>query len=159
MKVLTRRSRPSMSFVASVSDFEVVAFCCCESAEQQVRALGGRRLFPFFSEWKIRYSSEDALASLLSDLRDHGFAMAGGAGGWPPTAVFEQLRDNGKVIGRKRPTGVLLTGSSTHPTEISWAMVTTAYESCLVVVTITRRTIEQASELRGRLGSSSAAVG
>ena len=51
-------------------------------------------------KWKLHYSSEEELARYLSNLRDDGFAIAGALAGWPPAAVFEQLRDKGKVAGK-----------------------------------------------------------
>lgn len=44
-------------------------------------------------------TTEDELAKILVALRDAGFAMAGGPWGWPPAAVFEDLRSKGKVAG------------------------------------------------------------
>jgi len=40
------------------------------------------------------------VGSLLELLRDRGFAFLGVPHGWPPAAVFEQLRDAGKVSGK-----------------------------------------------------------
>jgi len=74
--------------------------CHGESAIRQIRSLGGRRTLLSSKKWKLRYDSEAALAAHLSALRDAKIAMMGASGGWPPAAVFEQLREHGKLSGK-----------------------------------------------------------
>jgi len=88
------------SFVESISDSEIHVVCRSESAVQQVKSLGGRRTLLSSEKWKLRYDSEAVLAAHLSVLRDAEIAMAGALGGWPPAAVFEQLREQGKLSGK-----------------------------------------------------------
>jgi hypothetical protein len=49
--------------------------------------------------WTLSYSSDEELGQLLSVLRDKGYALANAPGGWPPGAVFEDLRERGLVSG------------------------------------------------------------
>ena len=45
------------------------------------------------------YTSEPELANILSALRDQGVAFVSAEAGWPPAAVFEQLRTRGLLSG------------------------------------------------------------
>src|SRR5438105_5577046 len=47
------------------------------------------------SSWLIRFSNTSDLARLLQALRDSGFAFLGQPHGWPPSAIFEDLRSKG----------------------------------------------------------------
>jgi hypothetical protein len=88
-----------VSFVESILNSEIVVVCRNAAAENQLKAMGGKqRLLPP-RKWKIPYKSDDQLASALSSLRDAKIAMAGSLSGWPPSAVFQQLRDSGKISG------------------------------------------------------------
>jgi len=42
----------------------------------------------------------EAIGQLLEQLRDQGFAFLDVPNGWPPAAVFSQLRETGKVSGQ-----------------------------------------------------------
>jgi len=46
------------------------------------------------------YKSNDQLAEILAGLRDLSFCFVGGGSGWPPAAVFENLREKGLVVGK-----------------------------------------------------------
>ena len=71
-----------------------------DSGEEVVRSLGGvKRIEGKAQYWLLRSSGDPELATLLSKLRDHGFVFAGGASGWPPAAVFEDLREKGLIRG------------------------------------------------------------
>jgi hypothetical protein len=61
------------------------------------RSFNGRRIDDHTIE--ITISSRDELPVLLERLRDAGVAFVGGSSGWPPAAVFEDLRDRGLVSG------------------------------------------------------------
>jgi hypothetical protein len=47
----------------------------------------------------VPFNGKVDLATLLGRLRDHGVALGGDHSGWPPAAVFEDLRDQGLVTG------------------------------------------------------------
>ena len=47
----------------------------------------------------VPFNGQSELAALLVKLRDHGVALGGELAGWPPAAVFEDLRDQGLVTG------------------------------------------------------------
>jgi hypothetical protein len=89
-----------VSFVESVSDSDVVVVCRNPATENQLKVMGGKQTLLPPRKWKIPYASEEQLASVLSTLRDAQIAMAGSLEGWPPSAVFQQLRDNGKLAGK-----------------------------------------------------------
>ena len=98
------RSARGPSFVADVLDAQIIVVCGNRHMSKRVRALGGRRRWGFFGlfereAWKVRYASLPELASLLSDLRDAGFAMGDALGTWSPAAVFEELRERGSLCG------------------------------------------------------------
>ena len=48
----------------------------------------------------MKYSTEKELAIIFSKLRDIGFTFSGGEAGWPPAAIFEELRDRGLLQGK-----------------------------------------------------------
>jgi hypothetical protein len=98
--VITLNAHESISFVESISDSEVSVKCRDDTAAELVKSLGGKRALLASAIWKLHYSSEVELASHLSALRDARIAMAGSLVGWPPAAIFEQLRDNGKLTGK-----------------------------------------------------------
>ena len=73
--------------------------CRDRSLNSQLKALGGNRGFLKRNRWQFRYSDESNLASIVSALRDLGFAFMGGPAGWPPAAVFEDLREKNLLRG------------------------------------------------------------
>lgn len=66
---------------------------------KELRSLGARRRLWVPRECQFRYSSRENLGQILETLRDAGYAFVGGPGGWPPAAVFEELREKGLVKG------------------------------------------------------------
>jgi hypothetical protein len=63
------------------------------------------------AEGQTIISCERALQpKLLALLRDNGVAFAGGVHGWPPSAVFEMLREQGQLTGTF--VEITFTGSS-----------------------------------------------
>lgn len=63
------------------------------------RALGARRRGIFGFRWELRCESRADLAGQMAALRDLGVAFAGGPHGWPPAAVFEELRRERRLAG------------------------------------------------------------
>ena len=88
-----------VSYVESIIDLEINIICRDEVAAGNVKSLGGKRALLSSRKWKLLCRSKDELAFQLSSLRDARIAMAGASAGWPPSAVFEKLRDEGKVAG------------------------------------------------------------
>jgi hypothetical protein len=73
------------------------------ATEKVVRSLGGRRTFPWFgSSWTVQTTSQQHLAACLSALRDAGVAFVGGTHGWPPSAVFSRLCEQGLATGHHK---------------------------------------------------------
>lgn len=87
-------------YVETILDNEIRVVCRDAVASSKVRSLGGRRVILMPGVWALKYSSEDDLAHDLSALRDAGVAMGSAPAGWPPAAVFEDLRQKGKITGK-----------------------------------------------------------
>lgn len=50
-------------------------------------------------EWIFSFADDVELARLFAAFRDCGFSFLGGSHGWPPAAVFEDLRTKGMLSG------------------------------------------------------------
>src|SRR3990172_3408610 len=85
-------------FVSSIDGDTVVVACAGREFRRRVAGLGGRREL-WSNRMRFPCRDEFALAGLLSRLRDAGAAFAGAVAGWPPAAVFQELRDKGLVHG------------------------------------------------------------
>lgn len=88
----------AVSYVSQVQDGEVHLVDNGDLDEVKVRELGGRRRRLRSDQWVVPAPDEEALARVLGGLRDAGVPMSGGQG-WPPAAVFLQLREAGLLSG------------------------------------------------------------
>lgn len=86
-------------YVASVQDEDVVVVCRTPALKRTLKRARARREFLRPARWRLRFGADIELASVLSLLRDAGFAFAGATTGWPPAAVFEDLRRRGLIRG------------------------------------------------------------
>ena len=66
------------------------------------KALGGRQRSSDFGAWEFPAPSIEAAGALLERIRDLGIPFRWMEGGWPPAAVFEELRERGVVAGPVR---------------------------------------------------------
>jgi hypothetical protein len=83
--------------VERVQRGRVHVLCHSGSKKKVLRDLGARRtLLPW--KWRIGFAGRGELAVVMSALRDADLAFEGGPG-WPPSAVFQDLRDAGLVHG------------------------------------------------------------
>ena len=73
--------------------------CNDPTIRQHLRQLGARPKFLSRREWVLRYASEQELAAHFGRLRDFGLAFVGGPAGWPPAAIFRDLRDKKLLTG------------------------------------------------------------
>jgi hypothetical protein len=65
-----------------------------------LRSMGGsEQQIAQESVWVLNAISDQMVAILLSQLRDLGVLFADQPSGWPPAAVFEELRDKGYIQG------------------------------------------------------------
>ena len=87
------------SVVSWVLPTKVVAYCQSEDDRHALRRLGARRSLLRRSEWSIPYEAMEDLPEIFRTLRDEGFAFLGGSHGWPPAAIFMELRDRGDLDG------------------------------------------------------------
>ncbi len=88
-----------LNYVEAILDNEIIVFATERGLASRLKHLGGKRRYFIFGPWIIKYSYDLQLADLLSSLRDLGIALAGSSGGWPPSAVFENLRERGHIMG------------------------------------------------------------
>jgi hypothetical protein len=92
-----------IDYIKEIPGDRIVLNCPNAATEKVVRSLGGRRTFLWFgSSWTVQTSSQQQLAACLSALRDAGVAFAGGTHGWPPSAVFSSLREQGLATGHHK---------------------------------------------------------
>jgi hypothetical protein len=67
--------------------------------EGELLSLGGHSVIEGGEIWTIPYQGEEQLARLLDQLNRMGVLLAGGSAGWPPSAIFEDLRQKGLLHG------------------------------------------------------------
>ena len=91
-------SQASHNYVSQIGGNHLVLHCEDSELDQKVRELGASHLIS--GDWNFGFGDKSGLASLLVALRDLGFGFVGGPAGWPPAAVFEELRDNGLLTGQ-----------------------------------------------------------
>jgi hypothetical protein len=82
-----------------VGDNEVKVEAGADVDPKALRALGGHRSLLSRGTWTFPARDEQALGTLLHELRELGVAFAWQPSGWPPAAVFAHLRDRGMVEG------------------------------------------------------------
>ena len=85
--------------VEHIQDGVIRMTCHGPGDEAAIAALGAKRSGVMRTRWEVAYGTDEELAHALGRLRDAGFAFAGGQAGWPPAAIFEQLRARGLVEG------------------------------------------------------------
>ncbi len=71
----------------------------------KLRAAGGRRRWLDWLGGTWSFESQDgetSLASVFAVLRDLGIAFEGAPAGWPPAAIFADLRERGLITGPYR---------------------------------------------------------
>lgn len=64
--------------------------------------LGGQRFTEGGEVWSLPYDGEGELAGLLDHLNRLGVLFEGQPAGWPPSAIFEDLRDKNLLSGSFR---------------------------------------------------------
>jgi len=90
----------TMNYIGQVLGNKIVAHCSNKAAVEVLLAMGAKRKLLNRSRFELDARSKEGLACSLESLRDAGFLFAGGSAGWPPSAVFEHLRDEGWVKGK-----------------------------------------------------------
>ena len=65
----------------------------------ELKKIGAKRSVFNPKIMKIKYKSEKELADILSKIRDIGIPFIGGPAGWPPSSIFEHLREKGMIDG------------------------------------------------------------
>lgn len=86
-------------YVADVQKHRVLIRHFGEQPPKQPPPLNALQSASDSTLWSIPVETGDALASIFTVLRDLDVAFLDLPGGWPPAAVFEQLRDEGKISG------------------------------------------------------------
>lgn len=92
----------SHDYIRSIFGGVIAIHCVHEEKKTLLKKIGATKKFFDKNIWNLKYdeSNEKELAKKLETLRDIGFYFAGSAGGWPPAAIFEYLRDKGYVSGK-----------------------------------------------------------
>jgi hypothetical protein len=85
--------------VESVLAKDVIVRASGSAQVRTIRALRGKRTFFAFSRYSIPYASDEELGAILEALRDAELPLADAPDGWPPAAVFQDLRDRGITHG------------------------------------------------------------
>lgn len=88
---------PLLDYVEDVLAEEVLVVS--QRQTQLLTHLGARRKLFSRTKWYIRFHSNAELAQILDALRNAEFAFAGAQSGWPPSAVFQHLRDKQMLSG------------------------------------------------------------
>ncbi|OIO94751.1 MAG: hypothetical protein AUK03_06420 [Anaerolineae bacterium CG2_30_64_16] len=98
---MTTELRYPNNYVGAIVDGQVRIKHVTPELASILGALGAReQQVAHESVWVLDTTSDQALATLLSQLRDLGVLFADQPSGWPPAAVLEELRDSGYVQGR-----------------------------------------------------------
>ena len=86
-----------MNYVSSIQDTSVVL----ERLDNEEWILPSSLTAPpdNTTTLSVPFATDAELARLLGSLRDHGVAFGSELAGWPPAAVFEDLRTRGLVSG------------------------------------------------------------
>ena len=88
-----------MNYIGQILDNRIVAHCSDKAACETLLAMGASHKVFDRKRLEFKAESKEALARALERLRDAGFLFVGGSSGWPPSAVFASLRDEGLVEG------------------------------------------------------------
>lgn len=91
------------NYISFIQDGELRAEHVTSEMTMTLAALGGseKQLRKGFV-WVLKYTDDASLGHLLGKLRDMGFLFMDEPGGWPPSAVFDVLREKGLVHGKFR---------------------------------------------------------
>lgn len=90
------------NYIAAVLSDEIVIYCATSDKKKLLKTLGAKSKIFNHQTWYLKYKKNDEndLGCMLTKLRDFGFCFAGSAGGWPPAAIFEHLREKRLVTGK-----------------------------------------------------------
>ena len=94
-------SRPR-DFVSLILNGTIRIEAVTAALADELLRLGGRRFIEGGEVWSLPYESEEALARLLDHLNRRGVLFEGQPAGWPPSAIFEDLRDKNLLSGSFR---------------------------------------------------------
>lgn len=87
-------------YVSSIINDKVTIKQVSASVAQTLHHYGGREEHVQGElVWTVRAPDDQAMATLLGELRDRGVHFTGGAAGWPPAEIFDELRSKGLVGG------------------------------------------------------------
>lgn len=86
-------------YVSSIQESRVFIENVSATLKDNLLEIGGHSSG---NRWVFEAGNEKNLAALLGTLRDYGVLFMGASYGWPPSAVFEHLRDKGLLTGNYR---------------------------------------------------------
>lgn len=90
------------NYVKSIINGEIKIHCICKTKQNNIKSIGAKKKLFRSALWTLKYTKNDEvqLAKILEQLRDFGFYFAGAAGGWPPSAIFDYLREKKLTHGK-----------------------------------------------------------
>ncbi len=95
----TRRSAPE-NYVSVVLDDRVRVEGVTLEVARELERLGAKaKMVRNGAVWELEFRDFEELGALLGQLRDLGILFSDAPDGWPPAAVFEDLRDQRLVTG------------------------------------------------------------
>ena len=88
----------NMSIICSILKREIIIESSDASLKKFLKKIGCKRKFFKRNIWVLSYANEQQLTIYLDELRKENFLFSGGQG-WPPSAVFQKLRERGLLAG------------------------------------------------------------
>jgi len=84
--------------ILSIEKTCIIINCADKKMFKILKQIGAKRkLFTRF-KWILPCADKNELSNYFKYLRDYGFMFSGG-NGWPPSCVFQQLKDEGYIEG------------------------------------------------------------
>lgn len=94
------RKKAPKNYVTLIQDETIRVENVSSEFESLLLSLGGQKeKLEDKSVWILRATDDSAIGKVLGKLRDCGAVFESSPGGWPPAAVFSNLRDQGLIQG------------------------------------------------------------
>ena len=98
-EMILGNSIPSEYYVADVQKHRLLLRCLGEHPPKEPPPLNAQVAMSDPKLWIISTETKHDLVAALSSLRDLNVPLLETPAGWPPSAVFEQLREDGEICG------------------------------------------------------------
>jgi hypothetical protein len=87
------------NFVSLILNGEIRLENVTADLEDRLRVLGARRVVEGGETWSIPYETDEELAKLFAQLNQLKVLFVDQPAGWPPAAIFRDLRKRGLIGG------------------------------------------------------------